>query len=72
MDGRICFEVFMHKSGWSARFNGDGEFRHFVTRASALDAARDAARMRWEMLGKPSGVQIQEIDGQVRTDAEFG
>jgi hypothetical protein len=72
MSDRICYHVYMTNAGWSARFDGFGSLQQFVSRERAVDAARDAAKTRWEVLGKPSCVTIKEMDGDVVTDSEFG
>jgi len=72
MSDKICYHVFMTPAGWSAQFDGHGSLHHFVSRERAIAAAREAAKDRWEVLGRPSCVTIEEIGGEVVTDAEFG
>jgi len=72
MTEKICYHVFLTTAGWSAQFDGYGSLHHFVTRERAIAAARGAAKDRWEVLGKPSCVTIEEVSGDVVTDTEFG
>lgn len=70
---RVNFYVVRRSAlGWSVGFGDATEDRPFQNRDKALNAAREAAKMRWEMSGQETGVMIRDADGAVTSDMYFG
>jgi hypothetical protein len=72
MANPICYLVSSTCGGWTAQFDHVGSSRHFQSRELAVEAARQAARMHWEMAGSETCVQIEEPGGAVVADVSFG
>lgn len=70
---RVNFYVVRRSAlGWGVGFGDATEDRPFLTRENALDAAREAAKMRWEMSGQETGVMICDVAGAMTSDMYFG
>jgi hypothetical protein len=67
-----CYYICRTQSGWSARFDHSGYLHHFVSKSRALNAAREAALIRWQFVGKATCVKVEETDGSVTTDSAYG
>lgn len=72
MDRVNCYVVRHSAHGWSVGFGDASEDHPFQNREKALDAAREAAKMRWEMSGQETGVVIRDVDGAMTSDMYFG
>ena len=71
MNQEICYYASWTGRHWIVRFDHDGFSQQFETRDEALAAARRAAQLRFEVLGRPSCVKIEEPDGHVVDDVAF-
>jgi hypothetical protein len=69
---RLYFHVVRDGERWCVRVDRQGGYQFFDRLKDAVDSAIRAARVQWEVLGRPAGVRLELPNGLCAEEWTYG